>query len=590
VTTTASVRPQRAASGREEPAVSARRQWPLLVCAFAGGIMAVAGIYWDLGWHYDLGRDTPLAPPHLLIVLGSGLVTFPLLVLAVLVHRADRARLRVCLPLRRTRGLTWSPLVVIAIAASVVPPVALALDEVWHRIFGLDTSLWSPTHLLAILSGPLSFLSISAIAAADLNRSDRGRLEQRLRGWRGASKADALLVAGAGLVAVTLFVPWAEFDFDLPQWDLALAPSLLAAFTGFPAFLAIAATGRRWSATLALGLFTLVRLATTGFVLAAGRMHPDVVLAVLPAIALDALVIGLGGSLRGRALGVTLAAWGPLVVGTEALRLLLTGQEKWLAGLWPWPWAAAIAAGAAAGALGVAAGRCLRPVPDGPVRRESARRGARQAALAATLACAVFALPALVPAVSAAEPAGREVVTAQMRIAPAEPRPGQPVTVRVAGFGRVRYVKQAFPSSERVRRSSDAAPFLRGGGRRPELITYYGGDWMRVPLRRVGAQAFEARLRFPGEGVWRTGPAFFEGDRRFIERIRLQVRDDSTTSAPRVFDLELAEEAAPTDAPEWLKPLGFGLLGLIFAGAVALTVVQLRVVRRDGIEPASSQA
>jgi hypothetical protein len=106
----------------------------------------------------------------------------------------------------------------------------------------------------------------------------------------------------------------------------------------------------------------------------------------------------------------------------------------------------------------------------------------------------------------------------------------------------------------------------------------------------AGPETFEARLRFPEEGVWRTGPAFFQGDRRFIERIRLQVRDEGSAAGPRVFDLELAEEAAPTDAPEWLKPLAFGLLGLIFAGAVGLTVMQLRFVRRDGIEPASSQA
>ena len=568
-----------------QTAVSASRQWPLLLCAFAGGIVATAGIYWDLGWHYDLGRDTPLAPPHLLIVIGSGLVTFPLLVLAVLVDRAARAGKWVALPVRRTRGLTWSPLVAIAIAGSVVPPVALSLDEVWHRIFGLDTSLWSPTHLLAILSGPLSFLSIAAIAAADLNRHDRGRVQPRLRGWRGAGRADALLVAGAGLVAITLFVPWAEFDFDLPQWDLALAAPLLAAFTGFPTFLAIEAVGRRWSATLALGLFTLVRLATTGFVLAAGRMHPDVVLVVLPALALDALVIARGGSLEGRSLGLALAAWGPLVVGTEALRLLATGQEKWLAGLWPWSWAAAIAAGAAAGALGVAAGRCLRPAP-----REPRRRALTPAAAGALLGCVAFALPALAPAGAAAEPRGREVVTARMLVTPAQPRPGEPVTVRLSSFGRVRYVTQGFPSSEKVRRSSDPAPFLEPGPRRPQLITYYGGDWLRVPLRRVGAKAFEARLRFPGEGVWRTGPAFFQGDRRFIERIRLQVRDEGGAHAQRVFDLELAEEAAPTDAPEWLKPLGFGLLGLIFVAAVSLTVLQLRLVRRDGIEPASSQA
>jgi hypothetical protein len=559
--------------------VAAGRQWPLIACALAGGLVATAGIYWDLGWHYDLGRDTPLAPPHLLIVAGSGLVTIPLLVMAVLVDRAARAGKRVALPLRRTRGLTWSPLVAIAIAGSVVPPAALALDEVWHRIFGLDTSLWSPTHLLAILAGPLSFLSIAGIVAADLNRRDLGRAEPRLRGWRGAGASDALLVASAALVAVTLFVPWAEYDFDLPQWDLALAAPLLAAFTAFPAFLAVEALGRRWSAALVLGLFTLVRLATTGFVLAAGRMAPDIVLAVLPALALDAIVIARGGELRGRTRTAALLAWGPLVVGTEALRLLATGQEKWIAGLWPWSWAAAIAAGAAAGALGIAAGRCLRPAPP---QRE--RQVTRAAAATAALACAAIALPAVLPAAAAGQARGREVVTARMEVAPGQPRPGDLVTVRVSGFGHVRRVTQGFPSSEKVARTRERAPFLERATRRPQLITYYGGDWLRVPLRGVAGGAYEARLRFPSEGVWRTGPAFFQGDRRFIERIRLQVREDGSAAAsPRVFDLELAEEAAPTDAPEWLRPLAFALLGLIFLGAVWLAVAQLRIVRREGI-------
>jgi hypothetical protein len=193
----------------------------------------------------------------------------------------------------------------------------------------------------------------------------------------------------------------------------------------------------------------------------------------------------------------------------------------------------------------------------------------------------------VIPAGAAAERAGREVVAARMEVMPAEPRPGQPVTVRVSGFGGVRYVRQGFPSSEKVTRTNDPAPFLANPTRRPELITYYGGDWLRVPLRKAERGVFEARLRFPEEGVWRTGPAFFEGDRRFIERIRLQVRDEGQAgAAARVFDLELAEEAAPTNAPEWLRPLGFALLALIFLGALWLAVSQLRLVRREGIASA----
>ena len=33
---------------------------------------------------------------------------------------------------------------------------ALALDDVWHRIFGQDVTLWSPTHFVFLFGGMLT--------------------------------------------------------------------------------------------------------------------------------------------------------------------------------------------------------------------------------------------------------------------------------------------------------------------------------------------------------------------------------------------------------------------------------------------------
>src|SRR5687768_14995934 len=139
--------------------VSATAQWPLLVLCLVGAIAGTAGVYWDLGWHYDRGRDTAFSAPHLLVAFGSMLLGLAVFAWSVLVSRGARRSHRIVLPLREYGGVTYSPLLLVAFIASLVPPLALAIDEVWHQLFGLDTSLWSPTHLLAIVAGPVALLA-----------------------------------------------------------------------------------------------------------------------------------------------------------------------------------------------------------------------------------------------------------------------------------------------------------------------------------------------------------------------------------------------------------------------------------------------
>ena len=36
----------------------------LFVVGVLAGIVALVGTYWDIGWHFDFGRDTFWSPPH----------------------------------------------------------------------------------------------------------------------------------------------------------------------------------------------------------------------------------------------------------------------------------------------------------------------------------------------------------------------------------------------------------------------------------------------------------------------------------------------------------------------------------------------
>ena len=62
--------------------------------------------------------------------------------------------------------------------------LAAPLDDLWHRTFGLDVTLWSPPHLLGLVGGILNAAACWAIACEAYPAGSRGRLV-------------ALVVAGA---------------------------------------------------------------------------------------------------------------------------------------------------------------------------------------------------------------------------------------------------------------------------------------------------------------------------------------------------------------------------------------------------------
>jgi hypothetical protein len=119
--------------------------WGLL----ATKVLGAWGLAWDIQWHMTIGRDSFWIAPHLMIyssvvgglVLGGG-------VLALERRQA----------IAPTRGF------LLATLGLVVVVLAAPIDDLWHRLFGIDVTLWSPPHLLALFGSAISTLGCVLIA------------------------------------------------------------------------------------------------------------------------------------------------------------------------------------------------------------------------------------------------------------------------------------------------------------------------------------------------------------------------------------------------------------------------------------------
>lgn len=358
-------------------------QWPLTLMMVSVVYFAFAGGYWDIGWHIAKGRDTLLAPPHVFILTGLGLVAVILSLFTAMSSAATVEGRPVSTPMRMWRGLPYSPILVIALAMMATPQAAFGLDELWHRTFGLDVTLWSPPHLLIIISAAAALFAITAIIAGEANIHDRSRRLSVLRPLRSISRGELLACVAMGSMTLVSMGTLAEFDFDIPQWDLRLGAPLMAILAAFPAFLALTLIGRRWSTTIVMGLVTITRLAFVGINDLVNVPHADFVVLVIPALILDGFFIATGGRLRGRPLAIALGAFPVLVVGSEAVQQSFRSQPVWTDTLsTPGVWIAVVALGALAGYVGVRTGRMLRPsddlvepVADGVAERPAAVAG-----------------------------------------------------------------------------------------------------------------------------------------------------------------------------------------------------------------------
>ena len=198
--------------------------------------LAAFGLYWDVAWHIDFGRDKELfTPPHTLILLGlNGLIFAAAIAILFATLDGAEAGARAGGSGRGVRSLRipWSALVLGALGFGA--SAAFPLDNLWHQTYGVDVTLWSPTHLQLIAGGALSPLAIWLMIRE--GRRESGAAPNAL------AKAIEVLVFGAILTG--LCIVQGEFDFGVPQFQAMYQPILVSIAGGLALVAARAALGR----------------------------------------------------------------------------------------------------------------------------------------------------------------------------------------------------------------------------------------------------------------------------------------------------------------------------------------------------------
>jgi hypothetical protein len=155
--------------------VSFRRAalWTLL----ASKLIAGWGVQWDIQWHVLIGRDSFWIPPHVMTYAGVALavlVSFGVLAWETLFAGPDRAS--GAPPVLRILGLTGTRGFHLAAWGIGLTVLAAPIDDLWHRLFGLDVTLWSPPHLLGILGAVINSFACLVIAREVYPEGSRARL------------------------------------------------------------------------------------------------------------------------------------------------------------------------------------------------------------------------------------------------------------------------------------------------------------------------------------------------------------------------------------------------------------------------------
>ena len=280
--------------------------------AAIGLLTAGIGFYNDVAWHIGLGRDKELfTAPHTMIVVGLGIITVAagLGIFLATLTSAD-------VPLRwGGLRIPWSsiPLGLLGMCALAGFP----LDDIWHGQYGIDVTMWSPTHMLMICGASLSLVA-AWLALAEAGVATTGGR------WARVSH----LLAGF-LVLLGLSSVQGEFAFGVPQFQQLYHPVLvtLAAAFAFVACRVVMGPGRALAVAGMSLLLGVVGMGEADFVpQRAGGIY--VVSAVV--VEIVALVLGTERRLRFA-----------LVSGLGVATLGLAGEWVWNQGAYQ-PWTAAL--------------------------------------------------------------------------------------------------------------------------------------------------------------------------------------------------------------------------------------------------------
>ncbi len=453
-------------------------------------IIALLGFMWDVSLHAGRGRDAgPLAnPAHYLILYGL----FALFIagMSAVVYPRDGEKPGIA-SVRITR--TWyAPVSGIFIAAcGMYALIGFPLDDVWHRLFGQDVTLWGPTHLMLIGGAGLSTAGIILLhREADFALRQDGK---EMPAWI----RTATLSIGFGALLIGLSVFQAEFDFGIAQFRMVFAPVMIVAAAGVALVAARLYVGA--GAAIVAAVFFLLMRGIISFIVTDffGEAHH-----VFPLYLGSAVLVELLAFTKLREKPLWFGATAGLLIGTVGLVI----EKLWNDRVFQFPWTQDmwLEGLLMAVPVAIASGLCGALFAMGLQGRLPARKIGRTIVTASVLVIAAAVangLHATVPKGASADFALTQVgtkdqpeVTAKVKISPAGLVDDHPTWVQITAW--------------------------QGGG--AGVVT--------DRLRRTGDDTWESTKPVPVGGNWKT---------------LLRVQDGRTLAAVPIF--------MPADAPLKVK-------------------------------------
>ncbi len=297
-----------------------RPPWVALpVLLFTTSIIgALFGFIWDVSWHIGNGRDPgPLAnPAHYFIIIGLfGIFLAGMLAIVLPFDRPGPAPVRITSKWHAPVGG------VLMAGCGLYALIGFPLDDIWHRLFGQDVTLWGPTHLMMIGGAGLSLF------AALMLEYEGGRVLPGESSERPFVVFLRYLSCGGLLIGLSVYQ--IEYDFGVEQFRLVLQPMMIAGVAALGLVVARMTMGRGaaiLAALFAIGLRGIVALLVGPVLGAPTNWFP---LYLGPALVVEALALT---PLFKRP--IAFGAVAGLGVGTVGLWL----ESLWVGAVYHYPW------------------------------------------------------------------------------------------------------------------------------------------------------------------------------------------------------------------------------------------------------------
>jgi hypothetical protein len=324
--------------------------WAALPSAVATGslLLALFGVTWDVSIHIDEGRDPgPLAnPAHYFILVGLyGIFAAGLLAMSLPSDDEPRSATAINLPVLGAIPVGGA----LMLLCSSFALMGFPLDDVWHRLFGQDVTLWGPTHIMMIAGAVLTIVAIQVLETEGQRATGLERRDGARRAW--VVRMSPILACGGLLIGLSVFQ--GEFDWGVAQFRQVWHPLLLAGSSSLCLVAARLRAGRGGAIGALIFYLVMVSIvnALVGDVI--GRSKPAMPLYVVEALCVEAVGWPRGSAARPLRLG----AISGLLIGTVGF----AAEYAWTNIAMPLPWhtaliaeglPTAIVAGVAGGVLG----------------------------------------------------------------------------------------------------------------------------------------------------------------------------------------------------------------------------------------------